>query len=158
MLLVTHLSGARVKEVAALLIGDVWSAETGAKDQVRLTPEQTKGKHARTLYLSERLRKELLAYLATIDRSDLTKPLFYTQKRIGWSANTLCQHFHWLYKNAGIVGASSHSGRRTFITELANKGVGVRVLMELASHRSIATTQRYIDVNPAMVRHAVELL
>ncbi|MBM4212851.1 MAG: site-specific integrase, partial [Gammaproteobacteria bacterium] len=60
---------------------------------------------------------------------------------------TLTQWFHWVYKRAGIAGARSHSGRRTFITNLANKGIGVRVLASLAGHRSIAVTQAYIDVN-----------
>jgi len=158
MLLVTHWAGMRVGEVAALLIGDVWSADGTIKDEVRLLPEQTKGKHARTVFLPEKLRKELISYLAGIDRSDTTKPLFATQKRDHFSANTLCQLFHWLYKQAGVEGASSHSGRRTFITTLANKGVGVRVLMSLAGHRNISTTQAYIDINDGMKRRAVELI
>jgi integrase/recombinase XerD len=54
--------------------------------------------------------------------------------------------------------ASSHSGRRTFISRLASKGVGVRVLAELAGHSSIATTQRYIDVNAEQLANAVELV
>jgi integrase/recombinase XerD len=62
------------------------------------------------------------------------------------------------YERAGIDGATSHSGRRTFITELAAKGIGVRVLAALAGHRSIQTTQRYIDVNDEMMRNAVELI
>jgi integrase/recombinase XerD len=70
----------------------------------------------------------------------------------------MTQHFYWLYKKAGIEGASSHSGRRTFITTLASKGIGVRVLASLAGHRSIAVTQRYIDVNDEMKRNAVELV
>ena len=62
------------------------------------------------------------------------------------------------YPKCGLADASSHSGRRTFITRLANKGVGVRVLAALAGHSSIATTQRYIDVNDAQLANAVELL
>jgi integrase/recombinase XerD len=158
MLLVTHWSGMRVGEVAALRISDVLATDSTIKDEVRLLPEQTKGKHARSVFLSEKLRKELNTYLATINRSDTSKPLFSTQKRDCFSANTLCQHFHWLYKQAGIDGASSHSGRRSFITALASKGVGVRVLMALAGHRNISTTQAYIDVNDEMQRRAVELL
>ena len=158
MLLVTHWSGMRVGEVAALRIGDVWSAESGVKDEVRLLSEQTKGKHPRSVFIPQKLRRELAAYLATIDRADISKPLFSTQKRDHFTANTLCQHFHWLYRQAGIAGASSHSGRRTFITALANKGVGVRVLMALAGHRNISTTQAYIDVNDEMKRRAVELV
>ena len=49
-------------------------------------------------------------------------------------------------------------GRRSFITDLAAKGISVRVLAALAGHQSIATTQRYIDVNDEMLRNAVELV
>jgi integrase/recombinase XerD len=47
---------------------------------------------------------------------------------------------------------------RSFITDLATKGISVRVLAALAGHQSIATTQRYIDVNDEMMRNAVELV
>ena len=63
-----------------------------------------------------------------------------------------------IYKAVGPKDASSHSGRRTFITRLANKGVGVRLPAELAGHSHIATTQRYIDVNADQLIEAVELL
>lgn len=158
MLLITHWAGMRVGEVAALRIGDVLAADGTIKSEIRLLAEQTKGRHARTVFVGQRLRKELALYVATIKRPAPDKPLFHTQKRAGFTANTLCQHFYWLYKQVGIDGASSHSGRRTFITNLANKGVGVRVLMSLAGHRNISTTQAYIDVNDEMQRAAVDLL
>jgi len=75
-----------------------------------------------------------------------------------FSANTLAQLFHYLYKKALVFQGSSHSGRRTFITTLAQKGISVRVLASLAGHRSLNTTMRYIDVNDEMKRNAVELV
>jgi len=96
--------------------------------------------------------------LQTLKTINLSKPLFFTAKRDGFTANTLTQHFFWLYKRAGVSGASSHSGRRSFITKLAEQGIGVRVLASLAGHRSIAVTQAYIDVNDDMKRRAVELV
>ena len=68
------------------------------------------------------------------------------------------QHLQRLYARAGIVGATSHSGRGTWLTELSSKGVGVRVLAEMAGHASIQTTQRYIDVNDEQMRRAAELI
>ena len=56
------------------------------------------------------------------------------------------------------MGATSHSGRRTLLTELSSKGVGVRVLAEMAGHASIQTTQRYIDVSDEQMRCAAELI
>ena len=79
------------------------------------------------------------------------------KKGAAFSANTLCQLLIRIYEDCGLEGATSHSGRRSFITNLAAKGVGVRVLAELAAHASISTTQRYIDVNDEQMRRAVEL-
>ena len=158
MLLMTHWAGMRVGEVAALLYSNVLATDGSILAEIRLAAKQTKGDKARVVYVAEKLRKELLNYVRTYPQSDPTRPLFYTQKRDHFTANTLAQHFFWLYKAAGLNGASSHTGRRTFITTLANMGVSVRLLQALAGHRSITTPQVYIDVNDAMKRAAVELV
>lgn len=157
MLLMTHWAGMRVGEVAALLIEDVRNPDATVKQEIRLDAAQTKGKHARNVFVNDKLRKEIGFYLKSMDIRDTTRPLFSTQQRTAFSANTLCQTINAIYKRAGVEGATSHSGRRSFITTLASKGIGVRVLAALAGHRSIATTQAYIDVNDEMKRAAVEL-
>ena len=160
IIMTTFLSGMRVGEVANLTYGDVVDSSGEVKAEIRLSAAQTKGNHARIVFVSERLRRELELYCRSYIPANLNQKLFYSQKvsSNGFSANTLTQFFHFLYKRVGIDGASSHSGRRTFITNLANKGIGVRVLMSLAGHRSITTTQAYIDVNDEMKRRAVELV
>jgi len=160
LLMTTFLSGMRVGEVSSLRFKDVVDVDGNIRNEIRLTPEMTKGEFARVVYVNERLRKELQQYIRIYNPVDKTKKFFYSQKRDsdGFNANTLTQHFHFLYKRAGVDGASSHSGRRSFITNLASKGVSVRVLMSLAGHRSISTTQAYIDINDDMLRSAVELV
>jgi len=157
LVLVSFWSGMRVGEIAALRIVDVRNDDGSIKQEVRLSTEQTKGRFARVVFLNDRLRSEIATYLRNSKRASHL-PLFPTAKKAGFTANTLTQWFYWVYKRAGIAGASSHSGRRTFITNLANKGIGVRVLASLAGHRSIAVTQAYIDVNDDMKRRAVELV
>lgn len=158
MLLCTHWAGMRVGEVAALKRGDVVNPDGTIFSEIRLAADQTKGRNPRTVYVPEKLRKELATYIASRPNASQELPLFYTQKRFGFDANTLTQHFFHLYRRTGLLGASSHSGRRSFLTTLAAQGVGVRVLQNLAGHRSIATTQRYVDVNDEMLRKAVELV
>lgn len=159
LLMTTFLSGMRVGEVASLRYRDILDANGAIRTEICLRAEQTKGNEARVVFVNEKLRKELELYVSSLKITDLNKKLFYSQKSKsdGFTANTLTQFFHYLYKRSGIDGASSHSGRRTFITNLASKGVGVRVLMSLAGHRNISTTQAYIDVNDDMKRRAVEL-
>ncbi|AWW47070.1 site-specific integrase [Polynucleobacter paneuropaeus] len=162
LLMTTHLSGMRVGEVASLRNNDVLDVDGNIRTEIRLSAEQTKGNEARVVFVNDKLRKELELYTRFMDKSKINPALkfFYSQKRTsdGFTANTLTQFFHYLYKRAGVDGASSHSGRRTFITNLASKGVGVRVLMSLAGHKNISTTQAYIDVNDDMKRKAVELV
>ena len=158
MLLTGLWSGMRVGEIASLRVGDVRNDNGTVKAEIRLTAEQTKGRQPRTVFLSQKLRDELQGYLNLRPNAPATHPLFITAGRRAFSANVLAQHFHHLFRRAGIAGASSHSMRRSFITNLATKGIGVRVLASLAGHRSIAVTQRYIDVNDDMKRNAVELV
>lgn len=168
MLLCTHLAGMRIGEVSSLRLCDVLNADGSIRDEVRLSADQTKGEKGRAVLLPKRLQDELRQYLCTRFRLNDLKPvtmtntsraLFDTQKNPdrGFTSNTATQMFHYIYKRS-IACGSSHSGRRGFITQLANKGTSVRVLAALAGHQSIATTQRYIDLNPAMMRNAVELI
>jgi integrase/recombinase XerD len=160
MVLVTFYCGLRAKEVANLTYADVLNNESTVKSEIRLDAEQTKGNYGRVLFVNEKLKKELQSYICSYKPTSSNAKLFYSQKSKsnGYNANTLTQFFHYLYKRAGIYGASSHSGRRTFITNLANKGISVRLLASLAGHKNISTTQCYIDVNDDMKRKAVELV
>jgi integrase/recombinase XerD len=169
MLLCTHMAGMRVGEVAALTVSDVLATDGTVKEEIALSAQQTKGNKARTVLVPKKLRDELTSYLQqrygltnllAVTQTDTQRALFPTQKnpKRGFTANTLCQLFHKIYKDSQMYGATSHSGRRTFITKLADKGVGVRVLMALAGHKSIATTQRYIELNPTIMKAAVELI
>ena len=151
-------SGMRVGEIASLTVGDVRNVDLSVKAEIRLSAKQTKGRQPRTVFLPQKLRDELQAYLDLRGAVPAAHPLFITAGRKAFSANVMAQHFHYLFKRAGISGASSHSMRRSFITNLANKGISVRVLAEISGHRSIAVTQKYIDVNDDMKRNAVELV
>ena len=158
IILTSFYAGLRAKEIAALTVGNVFDEEGNVRSQFILSAEQSKGGQTRTVYLNQRFRKALLEYSSCIRITDPQRPLFESQKGGHFSANTMCQLFLDIYKAFGLKDASSHSGRRTYITRLANKGVGVRLLAELAGHSHISTTQRYIDVNSEQLSEAVELL
>ena len=153
-------TGMRVSEVANLRFKDVVDGEGAIRREIRLGAEDTKTKEARIVFVNDRLHKELTRYVKLYKPLNADVKFFYSQKRAsdGYSPNTLAQFFHYLFNRAGIAGASSHSGRRSFITNLANKGVGVRVIMGLSGHRALSSVQCYIDCNDDMKRKAINLL
>jgi integrase len=70
--------------------------------------------------------------------------------------------FNRAFRNIGLHGCSSHSGRRTFITRAARLvhrvGGSLRDVQLLAGHRTIQTTQRYIDGDSDAQRKLVSLI
>lgn len=158
ILLLTHLAGMRIGECAALRVCDVLASDGSIRKDIDLSAAQTKGNKSRTVLLNQRMQAELAAYMQTVRVRDAKQPLFATQRSAGFTANSLTQVVNGIYKKAGFDGCSSHSGRRGFITNLAEKGVSVRVMMALAGHQNMSTTQRYIDLRPGVLRNAVELI
>lgn len=153
-------AGLRACEIAALCVGDVFDSDGGVRDTIYLAATQTKGRDTGTVLVNKRLAKALSAYAAqhTHHTSHPAVPLFFSAKGGGFSAQTIVNLFARFYRLAGIKGASSHSGRRQFLTELADKGINVRVIQALARHKNISTTQRYIDYNESKLRNAIELV
>lgn len=158
MVLLTHLCGLRVCELANLRVSDVVNENGEIRDLLYLDATQTKGSQVRRVFVGKRAKSALKRYLQS-NTSVLQRTfLFNTQKSKRFNTNALTQLIKRLYERSGIRGASSHSGRRTFITKLATSGVSVRVIAEAVGHSSIATTQRYIDVNDDLISNAVELV
>ncbi len=158
ILLLTHWAGLRIGEVTALRWSDVVAADGTIRTEIRLSSAQTKGSRGGIVLIPDRLRHALAVYALSVPRRQPNAPLFATQRSAGFTANTLTHIVNSLYRGAGIHGATSHSGRRSFITNLAERGVSARVLMSLCRHRNLSTTQRYIDIKPSMLRAAVELV
>jgi integrase len=77
-------------------------------------------------------------------------------------ARSILIWFSRAYRTIGLDGCSSHSGRRTFITRAARlvhkAGGSLRDVQLLAGHRSIQTTQRYIDGDSDAQRRLVSLI
>ena len=158
MFLMGLWSCVRVASIANMLVGDVMNEDGTVKAEVRLTGAKIKGGKPQTVFFPKKLQVELQRYMDLRRVTDMTQPLFVTAGSKAFSPNVLAQHFFWLFKRCQIAGASSHSLRRSGITNLASKGVGVRVLSKICNHSSIAVTQKYIDCSDDMIRNAVELI
>ena len=153
-------AGLRACEIAALRIKDVFDDTGAVRDTIYLSAAQTKGNDTCTVLVNRRLRAQLQRYALVYPKrtAQHTQALIFSSKGGSFTAQTMVNLFQRLYKLAGIGGASSHSGRRQFVTELADKGINARVVQILARHKHLSTTQRYIDVNDNKLRAAIELV
>ena len=139
--------GLRAKEMSSLMISDVVDGKGHISESFYLVPENTKGTKGRTVFLTNKsVRKHLSQYLGT-RKDDNNRHLFKSQKT-SFSPNSMQMLFARLYKAADIAGAKSHSGRRTFATNLIELGVDIKSVSMLMGHSNIQTTAGYIQDNP----------
>ena len=153
-------AGLRACEIAALRVSDVFDKDVNVKDTIYLSASQTQGSDSCTVLVNSKLQKQSSKYAAQYPQhaKKCDAKLIFSAKQNGFSAQTIVNLFQRLYASAGIQGASSHSGRRQFVTKLADQGINARLVQTLARHKHLSTTQRYIDVNENALRNAVELI
>ena len=152
-------AGLRAKEIASLTWDMVTDADGQLSASIHLRDVASKGRSGRIIPLNKELRRVLQAlredqnrspYVITTERSDRT------------SASAIVNLFAGWYSAAGLKGCSSHSGRRTFITNAARKistvGGSLRDVQMLAGHKALSTTQKYIEADVEAQRRVVDLV
>ena len=164
MVLLSFKAGLRAKEISRLTWSMVTDATGGLVESISLPNKASKGKGGgRTIPLHNDLRAALASLKAVRgERVRPYLPVVYSERADGYSANAVAVWFLTRFREIGVEGASSHSGRRTFITAAAKKiteaGGSLRDIQELAGHSSLATTQRYIQGDTAAKRNVIALI
>jgi integrase/recombinase XerD len=148
-------AGLRAKEIAKLnwLMTNDSRGEIGY--DICLLDSASKGKSGRRIPLNEELREALIAHRKLVMKTFgpcASRYVISTERKLSTSPQAIVNMFQRWYRHLGFVGCSSHSGRRTFITNAARKistvGGSLKDVQELAGHANLRTTQRYIDANP----------
>lgn len=163
IVLLSVKAGLRAKEIASLRWSMVIGADGKVGNHLHLTDAASKGRSGRMIPLNKQLRARLIdAY--EIVNSDPWKNTYvvFTERSPRTSAQMVVNLFQRWYRDLGLVGCSSHSGRRTFITNAARKistvGGSLRDVQHLAGHSSLQTTQRYIEGDSEARKRVVDLL
>jgi len=168
--LLTVKAGLRAKEVAGLRWSSVLNSEGGIGDYIELTDRTSKGRSGRIIPMNRDLRRALDDWmsicLAKRLRHDAAlfpdRSIICTERSDSTPAQVIVNMFQGWYRVLGFVGASSHSGRRTFITNAAKKvvqaGGSLRDVQELAGHSSLTMTQRYIEGDTDAKKRLVQMI
>jgi integrase len=157
-------AGLRAKEIARLTWAMITDASGEVADEISLPNSASKGKGGgRTIPLNSKLKAALVALYSSSERNPVPhKPVICSERGGRMSAASITVWFHRLYNDLGLVGCSSHSGRRTFITRAARRvvevGGSLRDIQQMAGHSSLNVTQRYIQGDSDAKRKLVNLI
>lgn len=166
--LLSMKAGLRAKEIASLRWRHVCDAEGKLTSEIVIEDKGSKGKSGgRTVPTN----KDLFMALADL-RHELEvsgqghpqeHPIVKTERNSdGVSSQVIVNLFQQWYQAMGYEGLSSHSGRRTFITNAAKKittvGGSLRDIQQLAGHKSLQTTQRYIEGSTDAKKRIVDIV
>jgi integrase/recombinase XerD len=154
----SYYAGMRCLEISAINLADCLTDKGAVRDTIYLKPHMTKGSKGREVFLNKTVKLHIHNLVKSMS-NDVSQPLIQVMGvRKAFTSNSLAILFSNLYKDAGFVGCSSHTGRRSFCSNLASNGTSIRVIQKLSGHRSLASVMPYLDANEHMVRNAVESL
>jgi integrase/recombinase XerD len=161
MVLMSFKAGLRACEIAGLEWPMVLASTKRIDHQITIARSIAKRGSGRVLPMHAHLRKALVA-LHLAEGRPVSGPVIRSKRGTNLTPGSVVNWFRAVYDAVGLEECSSHSGRRTFITEaarvLAKTGGSLRDIQELAGHRAITTTERYIAGNRDAQRRLISLL
>ena len=161
IVLLSFKAGLRACEIAGL----TWSMVLTARGRVsaRIAVANTIAKNGRGR--SVPLHAELATALENLHRAEgqpVDGPVVRSIRGGHMTPRSIVNWFAAIYDELGLIGCSSHSGRRTFITTaarlVAKTGGSLRDVQELAGHSALTTTERYIEGDRDAQRKLVRMM
>ncbi len=148
----------RIAEACSLKVIDVFTPAGVIRSEMIIRKGSTKGKlGTRTIPIIQDLRLLLETY------EHPEHPYLFPSRHL----NHRCSHanpeaashrFQEACSLVGIIGASTHSLRRSALTQMSNAGIPLRIIQEISGHRNLEQLQKYLEVRPDQVRGAVSAL
>jgi integrase len=159
IVLLSVKAGLRAGEIANLTWDMVLGPTGEIGSAIELRDCAAKKNSGRLIPIHPMLRIALAAWRKT---SPGEGPIIRSERGGSMTPGSIVNWFAIAYRAVGLSGCSSHSGRRTFITRAARlvhkAGGSLRDVQLLAGHRSIQTTQRYIDGDSDAQRKLVSMI
>jgi len=161
IVLLSFKAGLRACEIGGLSWSMVLDARGRVDEHINIARSIAKKGSGRRVPIHNDLRAALLA-LHREQARPRDGPIIRSERGGHMRAGSIVNWFREIYRQLGLLSCSSHSGRRTFITTAARRlpriGASLRDVQELAGHRSLTTTERYIQGNRDAQRKLVALI
>lgn len=161
MVLLSFKAGLRACEIAGLDWSMILRPDGKLGHIIAVARQIAKNGNARRIPMHPDLKTALVRLHYTAGRPR-EGPVIASERGGQMRARSVVNWFRATYADLGFDDCSSHSGRRTFITRsariLARTGGSLRDIQELAGHRSLMTTERYIQGDRDAQRKLVRLV
>ena len=145
----------RIRECCTLLTQDIYTTTGKVRPRLIIRKGNTKGKLAtRSIPVIEDLRRLLTDYYPLAG----SEYLFPGRSDGHISEDSAARILRHACEHVGITGVSTHSFRRTALTQMSNAGIPLRVIQELSGHRNLEQLQRYLEVSDEQVLGAAASL
>jgi integrase/recombinase XerD len=145
----------RINEACTLSVNDVYTRSGTVRPELLIRKGNTKGKLAtRSIPVIEDLRLLLIAYRHP--DSGYLFPGRHGRNHI--NSDSAARILRDACQRLVLDGISTHSFRRTGLTQLSNVGIPLRVIQEISGHRDLAQLQKYLEVKPEQIRGAISAL
>lgn len=163
MFLLSIKSGLRAMEISFLTWSMITDASGGVGEVLQLPDKSSKGESGRTIPLNQQLKQALSDLYHSYPQNPAQEQYVVFSER--GTKMIPCNVSHWfkkVFKALRLEGCSSHSGRRTFVTNAAKliiqAGGSLRDVQQLAGHTSLQMTQSYIEGDNEAKRKVIELI
>ena len=161
IILLSFKAGLRACEIAGLTWPMLLKSNGRISEQLRVSRHIAKCGSGRNIPMHVDLKSALTQYHRSLG-SPLQGPVVLSERGGHMTAGSVVNWFHDIYYRLRLNGCSSHSGRRTFITQTARAigkaGGSLRDIQELAGHRALTTTERYIEGDRDAQRKLITML
>ncbi|MCC5604674.1 tyrosine-type recombinase/integrase [Nostoc favosum] len=148
-------SACRIRECCTLQTQDIYTPKGNVRPRLVIRKSNTKGKLAtRSIPVIEDLRRLLVEYYPLA--GDVY--LFPGRSDGHISEDSASRILRVACKQVGIIGVSTHSFRRTALSQMSNAGIPLRVIEEISGHRNLEQLQRYLEVTDEQVLGAAASL
>lgn len=150
-------TGLRIAEIIALRHDQVFTASGGVRNLLKIARSKKKNTVYSEIPIHPKLRDRLQAYHKKLDRGEWLFP----------SEDSSTGHLervraHYILRDAfdrlRLQDASTHSMRRTCLTNMSRAGIPLRTIQDISGHASLSQLQEYLAVDPADKRRAISSL
>lgn len=150
-------TGLRVGEIVSLRTDQLFSEAGNVRHILKVKRTKKKNTVFNDIPIHPKLKKALAHYS---DEVELGEWLFPSEAAAAGHLTRAQAHniLTGAFETLGLDGASTHSMRRTLLTNMSRSGVPLRTIQEISGHASLSDLQSYLAVDPDDKRRAINLL